>query len=409
MRKALLLFFVLVFVMGMGNCIRGQEKDEFSLKFGGYVNYSIIYDSRQNIALRENHFMVYPKPEVIKNGEDINAVSNLQTTSIMTRVNMKVSGGKFLGAKSTGFLETEFMGNSETDVNGLRIRHAYVDLNWGEWSLLMGHYWNPLFIVENFPDVVGANGGAPFQPFARNPQVRLTYQTKEIKAVFAACTERDFTSTGPKGTSGEYLRNSKIPQLGFALQTNIGNHLVGIAGEYLSLMPEPVSSANFKSTNRVNSFAGLFHAKLVFDKFVLKGETVYGSNLTNYVMMGGYAVKSEDPVTKIKEFTPLRYFTYWIDMYYGKDFQVGLFIGNTKNLGSADEIKGDYYARGYDIDNLLRIAPRVSYKEGNVKFAIEYEYTKAGYGKNDKNGKVTDLTNVANNRIMFAAYYFLNY
>jgi len=174
-------------------------------------------------------------------------------------------------------------------------------------------------------------------------------------------------------------------------------------------MPEPVSSANYKSTNRVNSFAGLFHAKLVFDKFVFKAETIYGSNLTNYVMLGGYAVKSEDPVTKIKEFTPLKYFTYWIDMYYGTDFQVGLFIGNTKNLGASDEINGDYYARGSDIDNLLRLAPRISYKEGNVKFALEYEYTKAGYGKNDKNGKASDLTNVANNRIMFAAYYFLNY
>lgn len=402
--------FILIGLIGMSSFCLGQEKEgDFSLKFGGYINYSVIYDSRQNVALRENHFMVYPKPEIIKNGEDINKVSTLQSTSIMTRINMKVTGGKFLGAKTTGFLETEFMGNSETDVNGLRIRHAYVDLNWGEWSLLMGHYWNPLFIVENFPDVVGANGGAPFQPFARNPQVRLTYQTKELKAVFTACTERDFTSTGPKGTSGEYLRNSKIPQLGFVLQTNIGNHLVGVAGEYLSLMPEPVSSANFKSTNRVNSFAGLMHAKFVFDKFVVKGEAIYGSNLTNYVMMGGYAVKSEDPITKIKEYTPLRYFTYWLDMYYGSDFQVGLFIGNTKNLGAADNIVGDYYARGNDIDNLLRISPRLLYKEGNVKFALEYEYTKAGYGTNDLKGKVINIKNVANNRIMLGVYYFINY
>jgi hypothetical protein len=407
MKKSLL--FVSVFTILLGISTKGQEKEEFSIKFGGYVNYSLIYDSRQNVALRENHFTVYPKPEIIKNGEDINDVSSLQATTILTRVNMKVTGGKFLGAKTFGFLETEFMGNSETDVNGLRIRHAYVDLNWGAWSLLLGQYWNPLFIVENFPDVVGSNGGAPFQPFARNPQVRLTYQEKGVKAVLAACSERDFTSTGPKGVSGEYLRNSKIPQIAFALQTNIGTHLIGIAGEYLSLLPEAVNSNNFKSTNRVNSFAGLFHAKLVFDKFVIKGETIYGSNLTNYVMLGGYAVKSEDPVTKIKDYTPLRYFTNWIDMYYGSNLQVGLFIASTKNLGSADEIKGDYYSRGYDIDNLLRIAPRVSYGEGNVKFALEYEYTKAGYGVNDKNGKVTDIKNVANHRIMFAAYYFLNY
>lgn len=102
-----------------GGVIFGQEKEEFSIKFGGYANYSLIYDSRQVVALRENHFNIYPKAKVIKNGEDLNAVDNLQATAILTRVNMKVTGGKFLGAKTLGFLETEFMGNSESDVNGL--------------------------------------------------------------------------------------------------------------------------------------------------------------------------------------------------------------------------------------------------------------------------------------------------
>lgn len=400
--------FVLITLMVEG-LIFAQNNDEYSIKFGGYVNYSLIYDSRQVVALRENHFTIYPKAKMIKNGEDLNAIDNLQATAILTRVNMKVTGGKFLGAKTTGFLETEFMGNSENDVNGLRIRHAYVNLTWGNLSLLLGQYWNPMFIVENFPDVIGANGGAPFQPFARNPQIRLTYEFNGLKFSSILGAQRDFTSLGPKGATNEYLRNSKIPLIGFSILKSFDNNLIGIAGEYKSLIPEPVSSANYKSKNRVNSFAGLVHGKLNFNDLTIKGEVIYGSNLSDYVMMGGYAVKNEDPVTKIKEYTPLRYLTYWLDVYYGKDLQFGLFIGRTKNMGSSDEIKGEYYARGADIDNLLRIAPRISYKEGNVKFALEYEYTEAAYGKNDKNGKVFDLTNVANNRVMFGAYYFINY
>ncbi len=266
-----------------------------------------------------------------------------------------------------------------------------------------------MFIVENFPDVIGANGGAPFQPFARNPQIRFTYKLNDLRFAFTLGAERDFTSLGPKGATNEYLRNSKIPLIGFSILKNFENNLLGIAGEYKSLLPEPVSQANYRNRNRVNSFAGLVHGKIIFNDLTIKGEVIYGSNLSDYVMMGGYAVKSEDPITKIKEYTPLRYFTYWLDVYYGTNLQFGLFVARTKNMGSKDEIKGDYYARGTDIDYLLRISPRVSYKEGNVKFALEYEYTKAGYGKNDKNGKVYDISDVANNRIMFGAYYFFNY
>jgi len=40
-----------------------------------------------------------------------------------------ISGVNAFGAKATGLIESEFFGNSESDINELRLRHAFIKLN----------------------------------------------------------------------------------------------------------------------------------------------------------------------------------------------------------------------------------------------------------------------------------------
>ena len=52
----------------------------------------------------------------------------------------------------------------------------FIYFEWTDKSLMMGQYWHPLILPECFADTIAFNGGSPFEPFSREPQVRLTKQ-----------------------------------------------------------------------------------------------------------------------------------------------------------------------------------------------------------------------------------------
>lgn len=400
--------YLLLFVLTISNLI-AQEAEQFKVNFTGYVNWSAIYDSRRVVAARESHFLLYPKEKSMNSQKiDLNKVENFNMAVIMTRFGAKVSAPEFMQAKTSAFIETEFMGNSENDVNGLRLRHAYVTLDWENSSLLLGQTWNPMFVPESFPLQVGSNGGAPFQPFARNPQIRFTQKFNNLKFIIALTTQRDYTSFGPIGASNEYLRNEILPDFHFHVQYIAEKNLFGIGSEFKSLKPATETSTGFVADNRVNGFALQGYSKMFFDNFSISLQGLYGTNLTDLTMLGGYAVKSVDAITGEESFTPVKVTSVWIDVSYGTQFKLGLFSGYTKNLGTIEKNSGKFYSRGANIDNIYRIAPRAEYQEGKIKVSVESEYTNASYGKPDDFGKVKSSKDVGNLRLNTSVFYFFN-
>jgi hypothetical protein len=141
--------------------IQAQEKKEtpkFGISLSGYVKTDMFYDTRQVVSIREGHFLIYPegpKPDI--NGNDINSKDHFNILSIQSRFTGRITGPDLLKAKTSALLEADFFGNENlnfSDVNGLRLRHAYVKLNWSTTELLVGQYWHPLFVPECFPDVI---------------------------------------------------------------------------------------------------------------------------------------------------------------------------------------------------------------------------------------------------------------
>ncbi len=99
-----------------------------------------------------------------------------------------------------------------------------------------------MFITDCFPGTVSFNTGAPFQPFSRNPQIRLTHKADNIKFIITAMSQRDFSSTGPAGGGSQYLRNSTLPEMNLTIQYETKNEngnsfLLGAGADYLSLTP----------------------------------------------------------------------------------------------------------------------------------------------------------------------------
>jgi len=322
------------------------DKQSFGISFSGFVKTDIFYDTRQSVTIREGHFLIYPQDENSDvNNNDINDKSSFNILSIQSRLNGKITGPEVIGAKPSAVLEGEFFGTSDADINGFRLRHAFVKLDWEKTSLLVGQTWHPIFIVEMFPGVVSFNTGAPFQPFSRNPQIRFTHSIDKIKLIAAAASQRDFSSTGPNGFTSTYLRNSVVPNLNAQLQYCGKEFFAGAGIDYKQLTPRIVTTENIKTDNTVSSLALTAFAKLSFTPVTFKFQGVYGGNLADHIMLGGYAVKSVDTLTGVEEYTALKCLSVWGEVSVGKDIEYAVFAGYTKSLGADDNISGAYYGR----------------------------------------------------------------
>ncbi|MCI0472485.1 MAG: hypothetical protein L0Y76_02775 [Ignavibacteria bacterium] len=402
------------------NAQEKKEESKFGIKFSGFVKTDVFYDTRQTVSIREGHFLLYPD-NVLNDaaGNDINANSSFNILSIQSRLKVALSGPEVLDAIPSGVLEADFFGNensSFSDVNGFRLRHAFVKLNWKTTEVLAGQYWHPMFIAESFPGVISFNTGAPFQPFSRNPQIRVSQSFGWLKLIGCLFSQRDFTSTGPDGASSKYIRNSGIPNMHFQMQyKNDASAYFGGAGvDYKIITPElnTVNSSGtkkFASDETIGSLSAIGFLNIKLKPLTIKLEGVYAQNAFDLVMIGGYGVKEiKDTATGEKEFTNLNTASVWADLQTtGEMFQFGLFTGYTKNMGSDDNINGSMYARGSNIDYLYRVSPRVVFIAGKFNVALEGEYTFAMYGlaNGDKQGGVTNGYALSNMRGLLAVIY----
>jgi len=388
----------------------------FGIAFSGYVKTDIFYDTRQTVNTREGHFLLYPKdPLLDPDGNDINAKSGFNILSIQTRLIGKITGPDALGARTSAYLEAEFFGTSDADLNAFRLRHAYLKLNWKTSELLIGQFWHPMFISESYPDVVSFNTGAPFQPFNRSPQVRYIRTFGKVSLVATALSQRDFVSNGPQGPSSAYLRNAALPEFNLKLQYAARNKaaetetLVGAGVDIMKLVPRLATASGYRTDASVTSLAGMAYFKQKWPKWTFKAEGVYGSNLHHLTMSGGYAVRDvpQIPESDFWTYAPTNTLSVWTEAQTtGERWQTGIFAGYSKNLGARQDIVSPAFARGPNIDQLYRISPRLIYNAGKIRFAGETELTGASYGIPDALGKARGAKFIANLRLLFAAYYF---
>ena len=387
----------------------------FSLAVSGYVKTDIFYDTRQTTSLREGHFLLYPKgPATDPAGVDANARGSLNILSIQTRAALKITGPDALGAKTSAYVEAEFFGTSDADLNGFRLRHGYLKLNWARSELMIGQFWHPLFVTDCFPDVVSFNTGAPFQPFNRSPQVRFTQTFGRLSLAATALAQRDFASNGPEGTGSVYLRNASLPELNLKLQLTARNDerktetVAGAGFDLMRIAPRIATAAGYATEESLTGLAAMAFFKQKWPAWTWKAEAVWGQNLHHLTMLGGYGVRDVvDPVRMDWAYTPVATFSAWTEVQTnGPTWQTGLFAGYSKNLGARRQITGDTFSRGPNIDTLYRLSPRLVYNAGKLRFAGEVELTAASYGTPDLFGKVLEARFVRNVRLLLAAYYF---
>lgn len=370
MNKTLKTIIFSTLLLGMGSL---KAQDDWTLTWHGFVNPHFFADSRQVVGGREDMMMFYPKPIVLDaEGNDINDYPSMNMLNITARVNLTIKGPDVLGAKLKGFIEGDFTGSTNATINSLRLRHAYLDMRWTNRELLMGQYWHPMTNPELIPGTCPLNMGSPFSTYARYNQLRFIQYLGKWELAAAAAFQLDNTSQGPIGPSSTYVRNSMVPELNLQWRYR-GEHLfAGIAANLLTIKPRPEVS-NFSSAS--------FNAFLRYQNhgWTLRAQSLFNNNLYEIASVGGYI---ETFTATGYEYRPWHFNTIWADVARTSgNWCPGIFLGYAKNSTDgtlqANEVQ---YGRGFDIESLFRIQPRLSYYAGHgLTFTAEVEYTHVNY------------------------------
>jgi hypothetical protein len=265
-----------------------------------------------------------------------------------------------------------------------------------------------MFTLDVYPLVIGWGGAIPYFPLSRAAQLRYSYSPSDNSQFsIAASTQLQFLSTGPQGPSADYMRNSSIPELNATYVWGLkSNFLIGANVGYKTLKPQlsfTDGGSTYKSEESIGSYHLNVFSKIKMGEAAIRLGTIYGQNMYEFVMLGGYGVsgtnsQGEDTYTNISTGS------YWLDVDSGfitEKITLGLYAGFTKNYGSDDPITGPVYARG-GIDHSYRISPRIVYGAGATRFRCEVSYDTAAYGTPDANYEVQNTNDVSNLRIVLA-------
>jgi hypothetical protein len=396
-------FLPIIFVTFSTFTYGQQTVDKFKLY--GFIRNDFYYNSRQNVESIDGVYHLFPKPIEIASGVDKNGAPQAEMLSIATRLGLDLNGSDVFGAKSSGKIEADFAGFS-SNYYVLRIRHAYIKLNWAKTELLLGQTWHPLF-GSVMPTIPSLNAGAPFQPFNRSPQFRLKYNISSSLSVTASANyQMQYTSSGPLGPSSVYMKNAMLPDLFLGTECKTEHWISGTGIDVKTI--QPVSE-------KLTSMAVVIYSQYATSKFQLKGKVIFGQNMSDYVMPFGYGVSDTTTTGGPKSFSNINMISGWINAVYGSKVQTGINIGYSQNLGSSENLiskngKITTYGSGVCdqimLNRLYRIQPFVSYNLPTLKLSLEFDLTSAEYGKLESNGRGSNPYSVYNKRLGASVTYF---
>ena len=367
-----------------------------SFDLSGFVKSEYLYDTRQVVAARDGEFHLYPAPKRENTDTD-----NLGGFAFFSRLGLGVDElPDALGGTVTGYFEADFFGPTSDEVSTFRLRRAFVKMAWENREVLFGQEWSPLFTLAAFPRTVATTTGAPFLPFARQPQVCLTLKPGALRLIGVAAWQRDAFADIPfDGTGGvKQQQMSAIPAWHGHVQYHGGNGTVVGGGAYLKALRPTATSDRF-FTGAVQGYATIATSSVD-----LRAKATYGADLTDHLMTGGYVQNRTDA-----DFHPLNLFSGWVDLNGKGTVAPGLFAGYLVNTGSSDAVGSsvnDDATRSPNIETLWRLSPRLNLNYGPVRFALELEVTSARYASAfdadyAPSGDTESVTNVRGNCTVF--------
>lgn len=402
MRKTSLLILLLTAALAISATIPKPSIDLY-----GYIRNDLYYSSRESEAGIDGLFHYYPKPvKLDASGTDINAKPHTNMLSISTRIGINIKGYPIWGAETTGKIEADFAGFGVASYV-IRIRQAYMLLNWEKSALQIGQSWHPLWGAVA-PVSISLNAGMPFQPFNRSPQIRYTFRINDSFSLMgAAIYQMQYSSGGPKGFSPAYMRNALIPELFGGIEYKNQHWLHGTGIDFKTIKPDHKT---------LSSLSAVAYTRYSKTKFTAQAKLLIGQNLSDQLLANGYG-KTFNSNTGEYAYTNLNIFSSWLNLTYGKKWQISLFGGFSQNLGSKETLhikdgKITVYSRGFYaetqemINRMYRFAPTTLFNLPNLCLGVEYNLSAVEYGIIRTNGKTSANYTVSDHRIICSVNYY---
>lgn len=417
----------------------------------GFVRNYFNYDSRNTYTVIGGEYNMIPYDEKWNVTEqfaeennvervDLNAVPQAHFLAITTRLGFNIEGPDVLGAKTTGKMEADFGGFSTTN-SVLRIRHAYVKMNWQDTAhnmsheLLAGQTWHPLS-GDIMPEVLGMAAGAPFRAHSRTPQLRYIMYHGNIGLTAAALYQLQYMYNGPEFSnnawtstnSTKYAFNAIMPELFLGVQfknaniyTQLGSTMQPIRPRNFDYFDVKDNDGNVLMANvarpvneMMYSFTPTFYFQYTKNLCAVKFRTMLASNTSHVNQLNGYGV-TDVAADGTWSYAPIRATISYLNFAYGKKYRANLFLGYMKNLGAGQDLYnfGTEMAAKYlvfmkggnnftGINSVYRVAPSISYNLSHFNVGLEYEWTACTYGEQATNGSILNndkLHQVSNHRI----------
>ena len=436
MKKLFFLFLIFSTVTAIGQEVKPKET---SLEFYGFVRFESYFDSYKGLNAANEQFFIVPLfAGTDANGKHINQIPTYNFSSMATRLGVRISGPEILKAKTTANIEADFAGDLVNNPAMLRVRQANAVFTWTKTSLLVGQTWHPFWSGKVFPIVGGLNTGCPFQPFNRSPQIRFDYKPNSKFILSAAMvSEFQYKSYGFTKIDSIYAkamtidkndaftRNSGIPEMVANIELNDGGCTLGAGASLKYIRPTQYTvelipgkdTKKYVSNAMVQALSFVGYGQYAKNRFVIKAKAVLGQNMTHLNIPGVYGIRSVDQATGALSYTSYNSFTSFINAVYGKKYQIGIFGGYMKNLGTTDALYNFGTAAAPaavtpglvpNIASIYRVAPSLTANISKLRLVIEYELTSAKYGIGNINlsdGLYAKNIDATNHRIQLMMMY----
>jgi len=404
-------------------------------KFYGFIRNYFDYDNRESYAGTGDLYYWIPKDMKLNDfGEDMNEQNQFRFLSLTSRVGVDVSGYQVGRTIFGGKIEADFYAPQITNMAGtaqLRLRQAFCTVNVTKLGknekasigMKFGQAWHPMAV--DLPDVFSLESGAPFNAFSRTPQCLFDFNLNENWTLsLAAIWQMQYTSSGPSGANGNYMKYSCVPEMYFAVNYKNGGWLARAGVDVLSIKPRWTANVSYDYTDpetgivskkttemkvqdRITTATPYIYAQYTKGLFAWKAKTLFTSAGEHINQMSGYAVKSKSADNSLWEYTPLHASSTWTTFAYGKTWKGVLFLGYVENFGTFEPMltnsegvasSSDIYFQKNgtpNVNRLVRVQPEVVYTIGKFQVGLEYMMTAAQYGGNglDSDGKTTAVYN----------------
>ena len=200
----------------------GDVTSRYDVTFGGYIKMDLGYATQNSSADRGYAWRSSSSTMQSLNDE----YGNTYMAVGDTHLNFLVKGPDAFGAKTSAFIDLDFVGATTGNAyGGAELYHGFIKLNWTNTELIIGHTWQQFGMIYD-RGVLGRDDFITEMKGVRFPQVTVRHDfTKNFDFMVGIFSPTDWGGS-TRQFNDDYARNG-LPYLQYELEYKNSNYKLG--------------------------------------------------------------------------------------------------------------------------------------------------------------------------------------